>query len=137
MKINSLRVIASLLMLVFLFTSCGKSKNNQLIGLWKVENVDAQFDESRVNPQTLEQVIASEKQTMLKFVDDSTFNIMLGETNMKAFYNLDESNSTLFYYFDGAPTQVYELGTLVNNKIETESTTPVGKIKITYIKSGK
>ena len=109
MKINSLRVIASLLMLVFLFTSCGKSKNNQLIGLWKVENVDAQFDESRVNPQTLEQVIASEKQTMLKFVDDSTFNIMLGETNMKAFYNLDESNSTLFYYFDGATTQVYEL----------------------------
>jgi hypothetical protein len=43
----------------------------------------------------------------------------------------------LFYYFEGAPTQVYELGTLTNNKIEAESTTPVGKIKVTYQKSEK
>lgn len=135
MKRTLLPIAAVMLVVIALITSCSNSKN-QMIGLWKVENVDAQFDESRVNPQTLEQVIASEKQTLLKFVDDSTLTIMLGETNMKAFYTLDESNK-LFYYFEGAPTQVYELGTLTNNKIEAESTTPVGKIKVTYQKSAK
>ncbi len=106
-----------------------------MIGIWEVEHVDANFDESKINPAALEQVIATEKQTKLNFSDDSTLFLTIGETNQKAFWN--QQDNSIFFFFDGDPLNVYELGNLVNDKIESESETPIGTIKVIYTKQAE
>lgn len=106
-----------------------------MIGIWEVEHVDANFDESKINPGALEQVIATEKQTKLNFSDDSTLFLTIGETNQKAFWN--QQDNSIFFFFDGDPLNVYELGNLVNDKIESESETPIGTIKVIYTKQAE
>jgi len=132
-QILTIRNMALLIFLIVLTGACSNTKSNKMIGVWKVDNVDVRFDEQKVNPQTLEQVIATEKESILHFMDDSTMHIIMGETNQKAYWSMEEA--ILFYYFDGSPLNVYELGKLVDEKIETEPQTPVGSIRITYIKS--
>ena len=137
MKNKLFRFAPGLLILLLLFAACNSSDSNKMKGIWRVDNVDAQFDEERVNPQTLEQIITTEKQTILKFVNDSNLHIILGETTMKAFWNIEKNGNRIYYYFEGAPTDVYELGTLKENKLITETNTPIGTIKVIYSKSDK
>lgn len=117
------------------FTACNSGKGTKMIGMWTVDNVDAQFDEAKVNPQTLQQVIEMEKQTMLKFIDDSTMNIIMGENTFRTFWSIEEGTGKVFYRFEDSPTSFNELGVLIDGLIVSESTTPVGKIKVSYKKS--
>ncbi len=117
------------------FTGCGSGNKNKVIGLWKVTDVQTQFDESKVNPATLQQVAELEKQTMLNFSTDSTLTIMMGEKNFEAFYVFDKTTGKIEYSFDGVGINMNELGVYADEAIISASETPVGTIKVTYTKS--
>jgi hypothetical protein len=114
---------------------CGSGNKNKVIGLWKVTDVQTQFDESKVNPSTLQQVAELEKQTMLNFSSDSTLTIMMGEKNFAAFYTFDPTTGKIEYSFDGVGINMNELGVFADEAIVSASETPVGTIKVTYTKS--
>jgi hypothetical protein len=135
MKKTFLLLIAVAIVSLPFFTACNKGKADKMIGIWTVSDVDAQFDETKVNPQTLQQVIEMEKQTMLKFVDDSTMNIIMGENTFRTFWNIEEETGKVSFRFEDSPTSFNELGVLIDGLIVAESTTPVGKIKVSYKKT--
>lgn len=121
-------------LILVLLLSCSSS-GNKMLGLWKVSDVKTQFDETKVNPQTLLQVVELEKQTMLKFVDDTTLNIIMGEKTFKSHWNLDETSGKLTYSFEDSPLSTYDLGVYKDGSIVAESTTAVGTIVVTYQKT--
>ncbi|MDO8897421.1 MAG: hypothetical protein Q7V19_07200 [Bacteroidales bacterium] len=135
MKKTFFYLIAFTIITFPMFYACNSGKSSKMTGVWTVDNVDAQFDETKVNPQTLQQVIEMEKQTMLKFIDDSTMNIIMGESTFRTYWNLDKETGKLFYRFEDTKTNYNELGVLIDGVIVAESTTPVGKIKVSYKKT--
>lgn len=135
MKKTFFFLIAFTILTFPMFYACNSGQSSKMTGVWTVDNVDTQFDETKVNPQTLQQVVEMEKQTMLKFIDDSTMNIIMGENTFRTFWNLDKETGKLFYRFEDSKTSFNELGVLIDGLIEAESTTPVGKIKVSYKKT--
>lgn len=130
---KKLIVLGGVLMLVLVY-ACNTEKN-KMLGIWKVTDVKTTFDETRVNPSTLQQVAELEKQTMLNFVNDSALTIMMGEKNFDAFYSFDEATGKIFYSFDGKGINMNDLGVYKDGVILSESETPVGSIQVTYSKS--
>ncbi|MCC7318559.1 MAG: hypothetical protein IT219_08495 [Bacteroidales bacterium] len=129
-------LFASLLTLsAVLFSGCGNGSKNKLIGRWKVTDVKTQFDETKVNPSTLQQVAELEKQTILNFVNDSSLVIMMGEKNFDAFYTFDAATGKIFYSFEGKGINMTDLGVYSNSTIVSNSETPVGTITVTYSSS--
>ena len=127
MKIN-LIFLAVLLTTMF---SCS-SPESKLKGTWKVEDVDAQFDEGTMTPAMLSQVVEMQKETYFRILNDSVLIIVSPDNTYEAKWVLNEENNVINYFFEGMETSINELGILVGGQIVSTTTTPIGEMVITY-----
>lgn len=120
--------------LAIIITSCGGSPESKLIGTWKAQKVETDFDEQYTTPEMLRQVVEMQKETFFKIIDDSTLIIMSPGNTHETTWKLDPEDQSITYSFDGDPNYLNKLGTLTVDKIVSESKTPLGIITIYYEK---
>lgn len=123
-----------ILIILSLALACGKGSGPNMTGTWKAVDVKIDFDEQMSTPEMLKQVAEREKQTYLKFLNDSTLNIVAGESTFTAYWVLDKESGVINYRFVDMGIQMTELGKYQDGSIIAESSTPLGKITITYKK---
>jgi len=127
--------LAALIAVVVLFmTSCGGTAESKLVGTWKAQNVETDFDEQFTTPEMLRQVVEMQKETYFKIIDDSTLIIMSPGNTHETSWELDSNDQTISYVFEGSSSFLNKLGTLSDGKIVSESKTPLGVITIYYEK---
>jgi hypothetical protein len=119
--------------LILFATACGSSEN-KLTGTWKVEDVDTQFDENRMTPAMVLQVVEMQKETYFRILNDSVIIIVSSDNTHEAKWEYNNSDNVVNYYFESTPNRKNKLGSLVEGKIISESNTPIGKMTITYAK---
>ncbi len=120
--------------LAILITSCSESPEAKLIGTWKAQKVDTEFDEQYTTPEMLRQVVEMQKETYFRIIDDSTLVIVSPGNTHETKFNFSSKDQTITYFFDSNPNQLNKLGTLSSGKIVSETNTPLGKITIYYEK---
>ena len=114
--------IAFVLMLICI--ECQRNTNT-IVGTWKAEKVEIDFDERHSTPEIVKQTGIIEKENQLIITADSTLAfISLGDT-VKGSFSVKEA----LILFDGKP-----FGTINENDITTTEVTPFGNITITYQK---
>ena len=122
MKIGKLRT--AVLPLVLLMICCCRG-SDPFFGRWTVEKVNVEFDEHIATPEMVKQYGEMEKANIIEINKDSTlFFISEGDT-LKGRCSLKGDQ----LFMDGTPFGRYENGT-----IQTESSTPLGIIKVIYKK---
>lgn len=119
--------------LVIFLASCSNPAKN-LVGVWKVADVETQFDEGKMTPAMIDQVVEMQKKTYFKISSDSLLVIISDNNTHEAKWAFDNDNSQLNYFFSTNPTKVNKLGVLIDGKIVSETQTPIGKMVITYAK---
>jgi hypothetical protein len=120
--------------LTIIITSCGGSPESKLVGTWKAQKVETDFDEKYTTPEMLRQVVEMQKETYFKIIDDSTLIIVSPGSSHETQWKIDEKDNSIAYFFEDKPGSHNKLGTLSSGKIVSESTTPLGKITIYYEK---
>lgn len=116
-----------------LLMSCSSSPESKLIGTWKADVVNINFDEQKASPQMIQQVAEREKQTILKFTNDTSLNIIDNNITHRTVWKLD-ADQKIWYRFENDGPAMNELGAYVNGTIKAESTTALGTIEIVYKK---
>ncbi len=116
-----------------LLISCSSSPESKLIGTWKADVVNINFDEQKASPQMVQQVAEREKQTILKFTNDTSLNIIDNNVTHRTVWKLD-ADQKIWYRFENDGPAMNELGTYVDGTIKAESTTALGTIEIVYKK---
>ena len=129
-----LKLSGLMFIVAIIITSCGGSPESKLIGTWKAQKVETDFDEQYTTPEMLRQVVEMQKETFFKIIDDSTLIIMSPGNTHETIWKLDPEDQSISYFFDGDPSYLNELGTLSSGKIVSESKTPLGVITIYYEK---
>ncbi len=115
-------------------SGCGGSEAGKLIGTWKVEKVETDFDESRVTPEMLSQVVEMQKQTHFRILNDSAMVIISNLDTHEAQWKLNPEDKIITYFFSGMEGVPNELGKVSGNQIISESKTAMGMMTITYTK---
>jgi hypothetical protein len=128
-----MKIISRLLFLsVVLFVSCS-STENKLTGVWKVQDVKTDFNESKTTPQMLQQIVEIQKQTHFKIKSDSVMVIISNNKTYEAVWSFDKNTQVIKYHFKG-DTDIHKLGTFVDANIVSESKTQLGTITTIYAK---
>ncbi len=117
-----------------IIVSCGSSQSKKLIGTWKVEDVQTDFNEMEVTPEMLSQVVDMQKQTYFRFMNDSIMVIISNNDTHEAHWSFNDEENMIMYFFEGMETRPYELGKFEGDKIVQESNTALGKITTIYRK---
>jgi len=128
--IKNLLVITGFI-LMMLAISCGSSPEKKLIGTWKVADVKVDFDESKVSPEMLSQIIEMQKQTYFRIINDSVMVIISNDNTHETKWALNLEDNTISFFFDGMEAKPNKLGVYSEPSIISESNTPLGKM-ITY-----
>ncbi len=130
---NLFKVSALLIVMAVILSSCGKTTaESKLIGTWKANKVETDFDEQFTTPEMLKQVVEMQKETYFEITSDSTLLIVSPGSKHETTWKLDHSNQAISYFFEGNPNYVNKLGTLKDGKIVSESKTPLGIITIYF-----
>jgi len=132
MKVVNLIFAAFLL----IFISC-ENPTSQLIGTWKVVDVETHFDEAKMSPAMISQVVEMQKETFFKISNDSTLIIFSSENTHEAKWTYNSDDQSITYFFDSNPTTINKLGTLKDGNIVSETTSAIGKMVVTYGKQPK
>jgi len=119
--------------LMFWLISCS-SPQSKLEGTWKVKKVETNFDEQKVSPETLKQVVEMQKEMYFRFLNDSAMIIISNDNTHEAKWKFDKDDNTIYFYFPGMETSLTKLGVYLDNEIVAETNTPLGKITIIYEK---
>ena len=112
--------------------SCGQSVEKQLTGTWKVTDVQTDFDENKVTPEMLRQVVDMQKNTFFRIMNDSMMVIISNNVTHEARWRYDENTSEIIYFFVGMENMSNVLGKYENNQIVSKSNTPLGVITTVY-----
>lgn len=126
-------LLLSVVSLLLFAASCGSDPKAKLIGTWKVDNVDTDFDESKVTPEMLTQIVEMQKGTFFKFVNDTSMEIVSNNNTHIASWLLDK-DGIISFYFKGQELKPAKLGKVEDGKIISVSKTPLGSMKISYVK---
>lgn len=129
-----LKLPVFLILITLIISSCASSPESKLVGTWKANRVETDFDEKYTTPEMIRQVVEMQKETYFKILDDSTLIIMSPGNTHETSWNLDGETKIIAFFFEGAPGVSNNLGTLDNEVIVSESTTALGKITIYYEK---
>ena len=121
-------IVGLMLVFVIVTTSCNSTPESKLIGTWKAQKIETDFDEQYTTPEMLRQVAEMQKETFFKIIDDSTLIIISPGNTHETSWTLDSSDQTISYIFEGNSTYLNKLGTVIEGKIVSESKTPLGKI---------
>lgn len=127
MKINFILFAAVILSIV----SCS-SPESKLIGTWKVSDVETHFDENRLTPEMVLQVVEMQKETYFRILNDSVIIIVSSDNTHEAKWSYNSEDSTINYYFDTTPAIKNKLGKFKNGNIVSESNAAIGKMLVTY-----
>ena len=98
-----------------------------LIGEWKADKVNVQFDERRSTPELVKQVGVMEKQNRLTISNDSVLVFKGLETETQGQLTTDGKENL---YLDGVL-----FGQWRNGEIITKTPSPLGEIVVSYRKS--
>jgi len=121
---------------ILVFVSC-ENPTSQLIGTWKVVDVETHFDEAKMSPAMISQVVEMQKETFFKISNDSTLIIFSNENTHEAKWTYNSDDQSITYFFDSNPTTVNKLGKLIDGNIVSETTSAIGKMIVTYGKQPK
>lgn len=122
------------MVLAIILSSCGGSPESKLVGTWKANKVETDFDEQYTTPEMLRQVVEMQKETYFRIINDSTLIIVSPGNTHETMWTLDKKDNTIAYFFEDNPGLNNKLGTLESGIIVSETTTPLGKITIYYEK---
>lgn len=112
--------------LVLMLICIGCQRNaNTLVGTWKAEKVEVDFDERHSTPELVKQTGAIEKENLLIIAADSTLSFISQGDTVKGIFSVSETQISL----GGKP-----FGTIAENEIITNEETPFGNISVTYRK---
>lgn len=125
-------VVIGVISLLWL-ASCS-SPEKKLIGTWKVQDVETNFDEQSVSPEMLRQVIDMQKQTYFRILNDSTMIIISNDNTHEAKWVLNSDDNMITFFFEGMETVPNTLGKYTDTRIISETSTPLGKMIIFYEK---
>lgn len=125
-------VLSVVIVVSCLFSSCGCG-NMSLSGMWKVDRVDIDFDESRVTPEMVRQLGAMEKRGYMIFDADSSLRVYDGENVMDTRYSYRADGSLYYESVDSVGYMIY-LGQYDIDKIVVQKQGVLGKTRLTYIK---
>ena len=120
--------------MVMILVSCGKGTKQKLIGTWKVTDVKTDFDETKVTPEMLRQVVDMQKQTYFRILNDSALVIISNNNTHEAKWKFDDKTQTITYFFKGLGSRTNVLGTYTDGDIVNQSRTALGNMTITYSK---
>lgn len=132
MKTRFFLFIAIISLAIFTI-SCGSVPEKKLIGTWKVENVQTDFNEQQVTPEMLAQIVEMQEQTYFRFMDDSVMVIISNNNTHEAGWSYSEEDSTIWYFFEGSESTPNELGKFDGERIILETNNEIGKI-LTYFR---
>ena len=113
----------SLILLLFLCACTGKQ--DPLIGRWTVEKVNVEFNEQIATPEMVRQYGELEKGNVIEIAKDSIISLISEGDTLTGRCSLKGNQ----LFMDETPFGRYENGT-----IHTESSTPLGIIKVVYKK---
>jgi len=111
--------------------SCS-SPESKLVGIWKVKNVEANFDEQKVSPEMLNQVIEMQKQTYFRILNDSVMIIISNDNSHEAKWKFNQEDNSVIFFFEGMETSPTKLGVYLDQEIVSETNTPLGKLTVFY-----
>ncbi len=112
---------------LLLLASCNP-KEDAFVGRWTVDKVNVDFDEQWATPEMVRQVGAMEKNNVVVISADSLLTLV-NEGDTVQYRCALRGNQILC---DGEPWGVFEKGT-----IKTETSSPMGSVKVSYKRSGK
>ena len=119
------RILIGLLLL--LLASCAP-KDDPLFGRWTVDKVQVDFDVDWATPEMVRQYGSMEKNTVIMISADSVLTLVMDGDTMHCRCSLRGSQILC----DGEPWGVFEEGV-----IKTETFTPMGYLKTSYVKSNQ
>ncbi len=131
--IKNLMIIGGFI-LMMIAISCGSSPEKKLIGTWKVTDVNIDFDESKVSPEMLSQIIEMQKQTYFRIINDSVMVIISNDNTHETKWALNTEDNVITFFFEGMETKSNKLGVYTDNNIISETNTPLGKMTTYYEK---
>ena len=118
-----------LIISLFLLLSCSKSTG--IIGTWTVEKISFEFDEHRSTPEMIQQLGEIEKHNTLIFKNDSIVHITMAVIDADYHYQISADGTIILTPHDKLISNI----SLCQNLIKTETETPIGMMKITYLKN--
>lgn len=110
-------------LLSLLLLSACSSTQDPFIGHWTVERVNVEFDETKSTPEMVRQYGELEKGNVIEISKDSMLTFVSDGDTLCGKCSLRGTQITC----DGIPFGRYE-----NGQIETQTTTPLGKIVVKY-----
>ena len=116
------------LLLIFIF-SC-TSKSDTIYGRWVVERVNFDFDERRNTPEMISQIGKEESKDELIFRNDSIVYVKMLSYDGDYQYTINEK-SEISIKDDVSDINI---GVLKDKKIYSEKNTPIGKMRIVFVK---
>ena len=117
------------LLLIFIF-SC-TPKNDTIHGRWVVDRVNFDFDERRNTPEMISQIGKEESKDELIFKNDSVVYVKMLSYDGDYQYMINEASEI---NFKDEASNINKLGVLKDNKIYSEQNTPIGKMRIVFVK---
>lgn len=127
-------IISLFIATLFAFVSCGKSPESKLVGTWKVQDVQTDFDENAVTPEMLRQMVELEKQTYFRILNDSVMIIISDNNTYETNWLLNHETNVISYFFEGQESKANELGRVEGDQVINESTRPFGNMSVYYEK---
>ena len=124
---NILRKFFKILAIFALF-SC--SRSSSIIGTWTVDKVSFEFNERKSTPEMIRQLGEIEKHNTLIFKNDSIVHITMAAIDANYLYQIS-NDGTITLEPANHPISSISLN---QNVIQTETETPIGKMRITYKK---
>ena len=120
-----IRILIGLLLL--LLASC-TPKDDPFFGRWTVDKVQVDFNEDWATPEMVRQYGSMEKNNVIMISPDSVLTLVMDGDTMQGRCSLRGSQILC----DGEPWGVFEEGI-----IKTETFTPMGYLKTSYVKSNQ
>lgn len=115
---------STILFLLLLLVSCHRASDS-LIGRWTVEKVNVEFNERIATPEMVRQYGEMEKGNVIEISMDSVLTFISEGDTLRGGCSLRGFQLSC----DGKPFGHYE-----NGSIKTEAVTPIGVIKVLYLK---
>lgn len=112
------------IVLMLICIECQRNTNT-IVGTWKAEKVEIDFDERHSTPEIVKQTGIIEKENQLIITADSTLAFISHGDTVKGIFSVSETRISL----GGKP-----FGTIAENEIITNEETPFGNISVTYRK---
>lgn len=113
------------LVFVILFLASCHRNSDPFVGCWVVERVNVEFDESKSTPEMVRQYGEMEKGNVIEIGKDSILTFVSNGDTMRGHCSLRGTR----IFFDGKL-----FGSLESGFIQTETSAPLGQVKVFYKK---